>query len=32
MSTGNVEREFALHTFPVKGIEWTGLASILSHV
>ena len=32
MATGSVDREFALHTFPVKGIEWTGLNSILSHV
>ncbi len=32
MATGIVEREFALHTFPVRGIEWTGLNSILSHV
>jgi hypothetical protein len=32
MATGSVEREFALHTFPVRGIEWTGLNSILSHV
>ena len=32
MATGSVDREFALHTFPVRGIEWTGLNSILSHV
>jgi WD40 repeat protein len=31
MSTGRVEREFAVHTFPVRGIEWTGLHSMLSH-
>ena len=31
MSTGKIEREFAVHTFPVRGIEWTGLGSILSH-
>ncbi len=31
MSTGRVEREFAVHTFPVGGIEWTGLHTLLSH-
>lgn len=31
MSTGKLEREFAVHTFPVRGIEWTGLTSLLSH-
>ena len=30
MATGKIEREFAIHTYPVKGIEWTGLYSILS--
>lgn len=31
MSTGRVDREFATHTFPVRGLEWTSLHSILSH-
>lgn len=31
MSTGKIEREFAVHTFPVGGIEWCGLHSVLSH-
>jgi hypothetical protein len=31
MSNGHVDREFATHTFPVRGIEWTSLHSILSH-
>ena len=31
MSTGLIHREFATHTFPVRGIEWTSLHSILSH-
>ena len=31
MSTGRVEREFAVHNFPVRGIEWTSLGSVLSH-
>ncbi len=30
-ATGRVEREFAVHTFPVRGIEWTGMWTILSH-
>ncbi len=30
-SSGRVEREFAVHTFPVRGIEWTSLHSLLSH-
>ncbi len=31
MSTGKVEREFATHTYPVRGMEWSSLHSILSH-
>ena len=31
MSLGKVEREYATHTYPVRGIEWTSLHSILSH-
>ena len=31
MSTGIVERDFATHTFPIRGIEWTSLHSLLSH-
>ena len=31
MSSGRVERDFAVHTFPVAGIEWAGLHSVLSH-
>ena len=31
MSTGCTEREFAVHTFPVRGLEWAGLHSIMSH-
>lgn len=31
MSTGRVERDFSIHNFPVKGIEWTSLSSIMSH-
>jgi len=27
MATGIIEKEFALHNHPVKGIEWTGLTS-----
>ncbi|XP_047483248.1 WD repeat-containing protein 11-like [Penaeus chinensis] len=30
MATGMLEREFALHTYPVRGVEWTSLTSILS--
>ncbi|XP_066990609.1 WD repeat-containing protein 11-like isoform X1 [Macrobrachium rosenbergii] len=30
MATGVLEREFALHTYPVRGVEWTSLTSILS--
>ena len=30
MSTGRVEREFANHTYPVQGIEWTSLHTVLS--
>lgn len=28
--SGSVRREFAVHTFPVHGIEWTSLATLLS--
>lgn len=31
MSTGMIEREFAVHTFPVRGIEWASLHAVLSH-
>ncbi len=31
VSTGKIEREFAVHTFPVCGIEWTSLNGVLSH-
>ena len=31
MATGKVDREFATHTYPVRGIEWTSLHSVLSH-
>ena len=30
MATGRVEREFANHTYPVQGIEWTSLHTVLS--
>ncbi|CAL4100716.1 unnamed protein product, partial [Meganyctiphanes norvegica] len=30
VATGMLEREFALHTYPVRGVEWTGLNSIIS--
>ena len=30
-SVGKVDREFATHTYPVRGIEWTSLHSVLSH-
>ncbi|KAG7176660.1 WD repeat-containing protein 11-like [Homarus americanus] len=30
VATGVLEREFALHTYPVRGVEWTSLTSILS--
>ncbi|XP_063852322.1 WD repeat-containing protein 11-like isoform X2 [Scylla paramamosain] len=30
MATGMLEREFALHTYPVRGVEWASLSSILS--
>lgn len=30
IATGVLEREFALHTYPVRGVEWTSLTSILS--
>ena len=31
VSSGRVERDFAVHTFPVAGIEWAGLNAVLSH-
>ena len=31
VSSGRVERDFAVHTFPVAGIEWAGLHAVLSH-
>jgi len=31
VSTGRVERELAVHTFPVRGLEWASLHAILSH-
>ena len=31
MASGKVDREFATHTYPVRGIEWTSLHSVLSH-
>lgn len=30
IATGMLEREFALHTYPVRGVEWASLSSILS--
>lgn len=31
MAQGTIEQEFALHNYPVRGIEWTGLSSFLSY-
>ncbi|XP_054721445.1 WD repeat-containing protein 11-like [Uloborus diversus] len=31
MATGVITKEFALHTSPVRGIEWIGLTSFLSY-
>lgn len=31
MSTGRIERDFAVHTYPVRGLEWTSLNTVLSH-
>ncbi|CAL4175372.1 unnamed protein product [Meganyctiphanes norvegica] len=31
IATGVLEREFALHTYPILGMEWTSLTSILSY-
>ncbi|XP_035227058.1 WD repeat-containing protein 11-like isoform X2 [Stegodyphus dumicola] len=31
MATGVIEKEYALHTSPVRGIEWIGLTSFLSY-
>ena len=31
VATGRIIREFATHTYPVRGMEWTSLNSILSY-
>lgn len=31
MATGIIEKEFSVHTSPVRGIEWIGLTSFLSY-
>ncbi|CAB4069409.1 unnamed protein product [Lepeophtheirus salmonis] len=31
LANGVVEKEFAVHTFPVRGMEWTGMNTILSY-
>ena len=30
-ATGRIVREFTTHTYPVQGLEWTSLNSLLSY-